>query len=198
MELERKTKLEDFLLEVQIGKDERVNNLFNIALKQAFSAAFVNKIEEKLKKRIRIKEIYGKNKEVIAFNRGNAIYLEKSNFDKLPIKKRIQFLLHEFIHILQRKKKLGVFGAFKDIDDVNIALDKVLSRHLKSPKEIFLTGRNVKLGGGARNEILSYLMNDSIKWDLLPPEGKKEFVDVVKNSQIFNINHPFWKARLPR
>jgi len=198
MELGKKLKLEDFLLEVQIGKDERINNLFNIALKQAFSSGFVNKIEEKLKKRIRIKEIYGKNKEVIAFNRGNAIYLEKTNFDKLPVKKKIQFLLHEFIHILQRKKKLGIFGAFKDIDNVNIVLDKILNKYLKGPKEVFLTGRNVKLGGGSKYEILSYLMNNSIKWDLLSPEGKTEFVNAIKSSNIFNINHPFWKSRLPR
>ena len=198
MELDNKTNLKDFLMEVEVGKDTRISNLFNVALNQVFTSGYVNKINKMIRRRIRIKEIYGKNPDIIAYNKGNAIYLEKSNFDKLPVKKKIQFLLHEFIHIMQRKRKVGVFKEFKEINNITNSLVRAMDDNLLQPFPIFLTGKNVKIGPGKKHEILGYLMNNSIKWDALSDEGKNKFVQALKDSRIFNLGTPFWKERLPK
>jgi len=196
MELEEKTSLEDFLDEVTLGKDESLNRIFNLALQQVFSPQFVSKIDNEIKKRIKLKEINNKNQDILSYNKGNNIYINSIPFNKRGVREKMQLLLHEFIHLLQRKKKSFLFKNFKEIDSLTNNLVKVTEANLNKPLSVFLTGKNMNLGPGGKHEILGYLMNRSIDWSAISPEGKKLFINILKNSRIFNLSHPFWKKRL--
>jgi len=196
MELKKKTNLEDFITEVTLGNDKNFDNIFNLALEQVFSQSFLKKINNSIKRKIRFKEFNNRNQNIIAFNRGNAIYINKIPFEKLAVKSKIQYILHEFIHILQRKKKIFFFKDFKEINDLTDNLVPIMEKHLVKPLQMFLTKRNLNIGPGGKHEILGYLMNNSIDWTALSKEGKKLFIDELKKSQIFNLSHPFWRNRL--
>ena len=196
MELEKKTSLEDFLDEVTLGKDESLNRIFNLALSQVFAPQFLNKINNEIRRRIKLKEITNRNQEILSYNKGNNIYINSIPFNKRGVKEKMQLLLHEFIHLLQRKKKAFFFKNFKEIDVLTNNLLNITEKNLTKPLSVFLTGRNVNLGPGGKHEILGYLMNNKIDWSVISPEGRKLFIDTLRNSKIFNLSHPFWKKRL--
>jgi hypothetical protein len=196
MELEKKTSLEDFLDEVTIGKDESLNRIFNLALQQVFSPAFVKKIDGEIRRRIKLKEITNRNQDILSYNKGNNIYINTIPFNKRNVREKMQLLLHEFIHLLQRKKKAFFFKNFKEIDNLTNRLVKVTESNLNKPLSVFLTGKNQNLGPGGKHEILGYLMNNKLNWAAISPEGKKLFMDELRASRIFNLSHPFWKKRL--
>lgn len=196
MDLEKKTTLEDFLDEVTLGKDESLNRIFNLSLAQVFSPQFLNKINKEIRRRIKLKEVNVKNQDVLSYNRGNSIYINSIPFNKLNVKGKMQILLHEFIHLLQRKKKAFFFRNFKEVDILTDNLLKITEKHLAQPLSVFLTGKNVNLGPGGKHEILGYLMNDKLGWEAISPEGKKLFIEELIRSRLFNISHPFWKKRL--
>lgn len=196
MELNKKTTLEDFLDEITLGKDESLSRIFNLALEQVFSPQFVKKINNEIRRRVKLKEITNKNQNILSYNKGNNIYINSIPFNKRGVKEKMQLLLHEFMHLLQRKKKAFFFKNFKEINDLTNNLLKITEKHLNQPLSVFLTGRNVNLGPGGKHEILGYLMNNKIGWNAISPEGKKLFIDELRNSRLFNLSHPFWKKRL--
>jgi predicted metallopeptidase len=196
MDLEEKTSLSDFLDEVTLGKNESLNRIFNLALAQVFSQQFLNKINNEIRKRIKLKEIRNRNQDVLSYNRGNNIYINSIPFNQRGVKEKMQILLHEFMHLLQRKKKAFFFKNFKEVDTLTNNLLKIAESHLNKPLSVFLTGRNVNLGPGGKHEMLGYLMNDKIGWEAISPEGKKLFIEELRRSRLFNLSHPFWKKRL--
>jgi hypothetical protein len=196
MELEKKTNLEDFLDEVTLGKDESLNRLFNLALQQVFTSQFVQKIDNEIRKRIKLKEINNKDHNILSYNKGNNIYINTIPFNKRGVREKMQLLLHEFIHLLQRKKKAFFFKNFKEINNLTNKLIKVIEPNLNKTLPVFLTGKNMDLGPGGKHEILGYLMNNTLDWSAISPAGKKLFIDELKASRIFNLSHPFWRKRL--
>jgi len=185
----------NYINEVTIDTNPELQNFFNMAIKQVFSAQYVQKIDRILKRSIRIKE-KSERPGVVAFNDGGStIFINPDEFYKREKKVQIKYILHEFIHILQRKKGF-ILRKFKEMKKVTNELNSVLNKYLKKPLSVFLTGKNQKLGAGAKWEILSYFMNDSINWGAISSEGKAAIIKVLQNSQIFNLNHPFWKKRL--
>ena len=183
MELEKKTKLDDFLLEVELGDDSDFNKTFNLALKQVFNSRYLSKVNDMINRRIKFKE----------FNNVNKI-----PFQERTIKRRMEIILHEFIHLVQRKRKVIFFKQFKEIDDLTEQLNIITRKYLKprTPLSVFLTGKLQKLGPGGKHEILGYLMSNSIKWDAISIEGKGLFIDALKRSGIFDLSNSFWKKRL--
>ena len=196
MELEDKKNLEDFLDEVTIGKDESLNRIFNLALEQVFTPQFLKKINNEIRRRIKLKEITNKNQGILSYNKGNNIYINSIPFNKRGVKEKMQLLLHEFVHLLQRKKKAFLFKNFKEIDTLTNNLVKVVEPNLNKPLSVFLTGRNMNLGPGGKHEILAYLINNKLLWSAISPEGKKLFIDELRGSRLFNLSHPFWRKRL--
>jgi|ETNvirnome_6_100_1030635.scaffolds.fasta_scaffold00027_41 hypothetical protein len=196
MELEKKTSLEDFLDEVTLGRDESLNRIFNLSLEQVFSQQFLKKINNEVRRRIKLKEINNRDERILSYNKGNNIYVNIIPFNKLSVKAKMQHLLHEFIHLLQRKRKSFFFKNFKEMDTLTTNLYNIVNKHLDKPFSVFLTGINQNLGPGGKHEILGYLMNDKIGWGALSPEGIKLFINELKNSKLFNLSHPFWRKRL--
>jgi len=187
-------KLEEYLIEVEIG-DRILTNYFNIALKYVFNQQFLNKIENMIKRRIHLKEVRT-NKKFIAYNVGNTIVVNLNEFEKLSTQKRIEYLLHEFIHMLQRKKYFLFFRRFKEIVKLTKELKRIVKNDLTKPLSVFLTGKNVDIGAGGYNEILAYLMNNTIDWSALTFQGRRELKEAIRKSGLFNLNTSFWRKRL--
>lgn len=184
----------EFLEEAVKEAPQELNKVFNDALSQVFSQRYLGEIAKKIGDYIDIKEVEEKE-GVVAYNVGKKIYINKSEFYKNSPKAQARYLLHEFIHILQRRG--GLLSRFKEVRVLTNTLNKILKEHLTQPLSVFLTGKNQQLGAGGKWEILSYFMNNSIDWRAIDDEGKAKIVAEIKSSGIFNTSSPFWKRRLP-
>ncbi len=185
----------DYIKEVTIDTNPELQNFFNLAIKQVFSPQYLQKIDKILKRSILIKE-KGERPGIVAFNDGGStIFVNPDEFYRRDKKQQIKYILHELIHILQRKRGL-IFRRFKEMKKVTNKLNVTLSKHLKKHLSVFLTGKKQELGAGAKWEILSYFMNDSINWEAITPEGKEAMIKILRDSKVFNVDHPFWKKRL--
>lgn len=185
----------EYLEEVTKEASPELSKLFNKALQQIFTPSYLSQIASKIGDYLDIKEVE-EDSSIVAYNVGSRIFVNKNEFYNNSTNAQARYLLHEFIHVLQRKR--GVFlSRFKDIRKLTNNLHKILKEHLKQPLSVFLTGKNQDLGSGGKWEIVSYFMNDSIEWGAIDDEGKTKIVSEIKNSGIFNTNSPFWKKRLP-
>jgi len=186
--------IRNYITEVQLSGNPELDKLFNLALKQVFSSQFLQRIEDKIKKVIKVHEVDEKQ-DVIAYNKGTDIFINKNEFFNREKSQQVKYLLHEFIHVLEKKRGI-LFRQFKDIKKLTNTLNRILQKELTQPLSVFLTGKNQKLGAGGKWEILSYFMNDSINWNAVSPKGRKEIIEALQQSGIFNLSHPFWKKRL--
>lgn len=187
----------EYLNEVAFTSQKKgTEELFNDALKQVFSPVYLSKIENVIKKNIKLKEKKSKNANEVAWTQGNTIYVNPLAFDQLKPEQQIRYLLHEFLHWLMQKR--GFFTKqFKDLDKLSKELYKIMKKYaLKDIGEV-LTGQT-GIGGKYINyqETLAYLMNGKADLKKLSPEGRNEFIAALKKSGIFNLAHPFWKKRL--
>lgn len=183
----------EYINEIEITSDPTSSTEFDKALKLVFSPGYYKKVNNVLKKQIKIIPV--KEREgVVAFSKKGNIYVNKLEFEKRSDKEKMKYLLHEFIHIIQTNGIL--LKKFKEINKLTNQLRKILKQSLKTDISVFLTGKKANLGAGGKHEILSYLMNDSINWDAITPEGKEKFIGALKQSGIFNLSTGFWKKRL--
>jgi len=187
--------MNNYLIELQIGKDPEIEKVFNLALKQVFSSEYLTKVEEAINKRIKIKEKTGKP-GVVAWVVGTTIYINKQEFYARNIKQQIKYLLHEFLHVLHNSKSFVFFKKFKEVDILSKRLWFIIKKYTTEPGD-FLN----KKGGVPRHllnkqESLSYLMNDSMDWKQMKPGGKAMFIKALDDSKVFNLKHQFWKTRL--
>ena len=189
--------LEAQLLEVQLKTKYNVNSLFNVALKQIFQPEILRKIENTLHRTIKIKEIDNRNQNIIAYNQGSSIYINKRPFGALVLTKKMNYLLHEFIHVLQNMRRFFLFRGFKEINDMTADLNDVVKSNLVKSFPEFLTGKATRIGGGDKYEILAYMMNNSIQWEALTKEGQEKFVKILREYNVFNLENQFWHSRLP-
>ena len=189
-------RLEDYLIEVQMGTVSNIETLFNLALKHIFKADYLRKIYNTISRTVKIIQVHEKNQNIIAWNRGSTIYINKAAFGELVLSKKLKYLLHEFMHVMQNLKRFFLFRGFKEIHDLTLDLDDIVQNSLVKSFEEFLTGRKVNIGRGGKYEILAYLMSGSIHWDAITPEGKEKFIKTLEGYDIFNLESPWWKQRL--
>jgi len=188
--------------QVNIGKNPTIEKFFNKALKQAFSPSFLKEIEDKLNRRLKIKEKIFDGEIEAATGNQNIIIVNPVEFNKLTLKKQVGVLLHEFIHVLQLNKRLFIFSKFKQLRNLTDILYKIVKGSLIKPytfKQFLNKEREGKgLGTGKQMEIIAYLMNDRLRWEAITPQGKIAFLSALKRSGLFNLNHEFWKQRIKR
>jgi len=188
-------RLEDRLTEVSIGNNPELSDVFNTALQQVFSTHYFKKINNVVSKNINLKKVRKRNENIVAYNKGNSIFVNETVFNQYSFKDRVRYLMHEFIHLLERKRKLFFFKEFGEIGKVSDELYNIMKKNLTKPASVFLISRNVKLKGTER-EVLTYLMNDKIDWSAITMQGKQEIVSALRRSGIFNLSHSFWRKRL--
>jgi len=187
-------KYKEYLKEVELDTDPNLNYLFSVALRQVFSINFLAKIDQIIKKNIKIKTVNEKP-GVIGYNQGETIFVNKNEFFQRSEEQQVRYLLHEFMHILQRKRGM-FFRKFPEIKNLTNDLKEIISKNSKYPLSVFLTGKKQDLGPGQKWEILSYFMNDSINWNAISAAGKQEMIKAFESSRIFNLDHAFWKKRM--
>lgn len=190
-------QLELLLNEVELEtKDKQLNILFDNYLSQVFSPSFKKRIDETLKDRISFKEVVDKTKNVVAYTMGNTIYINSPVFYSKNINKGILFLLHEFIHILQNSKSFFIINKFNDIKNTEAQLYSLVQKNLIKPYSVFLTGKNQNLHSSGKDEVLTYQMNNSIDWSAVKEGTKEKYIQILKQSKLFNLNSNFWKKRI--
>jgi len=188
-------RLQDYLIEVRLGKNPEVDKVFNLALEQVYSNSFLGKINDILTKRIKVKEKVMNNPNAVAWNKGSTIYVNKPVFYSKPINDQIRYLLHEFAHVIHHSKGFLFLKKFKEMKTLSNNLWEIIDKHAND-KGKFLTGKPMDKKYLNKEETVSYLMNDSIDWKQISPEGKQLFINELKKSGMFNLQHPFWKKRL--
>lgn len=184
--------LYDYLLEdlqLDIHRD------FGNALLQVFSPDYLVKIKSKLKKNITIKEKDFKDPSNVAYVEGKTIYVNKPIFDRLSQKEKVKYLMHEFIHIMQNTKNFFVLKTFKEVFDLGSTLYSITKKHLTGTLAEFLTGKDQKITN-PKYEVISYLMNGDIDWSRISEKGRKQFIEALHASKIFNLRTSFWRERL--
>lgn len=183
-----------YITEVTLGGNPELNKLFSNALRQVFNSSYLSKIDNFIKREIQIKEVEEKP-GVVAYSQGKNIYVNTNEFYEASKEAQVRYLLHEFIHILQRYRGM-LTRKFKEMKKLTNDLRKVIKKNSKYPLSVFLTGQNQDLGPGGKYEIIAYFMNDKINWNAITPQGKKEVIETLRDSKIFNLSHKFWQKRL--
>jgi len=190
-------KLSDYILEIELEADKGSEAVFNTILKQVFTKEYLAKIEKIIVKTIKFK--YGSlPSSAPVATQGRTIIIDKEKYDKIPNHIKTNYILHEFIHILQNTKSFLVLNAFKEIHLLTNELMSIFKKNSVKPYSVFLTGQNQNIGRGGKMELVSYLMNNSFNPSALTIEGKKLFKNALINSDIFNTSSNFWKLRLNR
>lgn len=189
-------ELRKFLTEVKIGNDEDIESAFNKALELVFTPLYLNKIEKNILDRVKIVDDEDRNQNIVAWNIGTTIYVNKQVFYSKQKADQIRFLLHEFSHVLMNKKSFLIQRQFKDLHDLSDRLYKIVSKTLNKPLSVFLTSTNQNLPTKDKQEIISYLMNGKIDWSAISKEGRIEFIKELRKSNIFNLQTNFWRKRL--
>jgi len=188
-------RLNDYLIELRIGKNPEIEKVFNLALQQVYSNQYLNKIENTITKRIKLKEKIMKDPNVVAWNQGTSIYVNPPVFNAKPIKEQMKYLLHELVHVLHHSKGFLFMRKFKEMKKLTDNLWAIANKHARN-KGRFLTGKDIDSKFLNKEETLSYLMNDSINWKEITPEGRQQFINELKRSNMFQLQHPFWLKRL--
>lgn len=187
--------LQDYLLEVKIGDNPELEKVFNEALKEVFSPNYLNKIENELKKKIKLKEKIPQNSDIVAWNKGTNIYVNPKEFFNKKIGEQKKYLLHEFIHVLLHSRSLLFFNKFKEIKTLSKKLYKIARKESKNVGR-FLSSRDIPQRFLNSEEAVAYLMNNAINWNEISASGKQRFVSEIVNSAIFNTASNFWKRRI--
>lgn len=170
---------------------------FKNSLSLVFSDAYLNKINHVLRKNIKIKEKDFNDPSKASYVSGRTIFINTPVFEKLNPKQRTDYLLHEFIHVIQNTRNFFVLKAFKEVFDLGNDLYKIARRYTKrGGVEEFLTGNRRSKIGNPRLEIVSYLMNGSLDWTVMSDKGREKFIETLKNTGMFNLRSPFWNKRL--
>jgi hypothetical protein len=194
-------RLNDFLIEAKTEEGEELEKAFGQALLKVFNPAYLPKIKKNISKDIKIKKKDFKNPNAVAYTKGRTIYVNEPIFEKLDMKDKVKYLLHEFIHIMQNTSNFVVIRAFKEIFNLADKLYPIVKKNITKPLPFFLTGKNQSLGTNPKYikyEIISYLMNGDIRWDAISKKGYLEFMDVLRKSRVFNLNSDFWVKRIKK
>jgi hypothetical protein len=171
-------------------RSKSLNKLFRNRLSSVYSDAYLEKIDRVFDKNIKIKE-FEKTSNIMAYTKGTEIYISDKIYD-IPTDQAVIYLLHELVHALSNTSK------FNDLIQLNLRLSKLIEKNIKKNDiNKFLTGKDQDIHSNYKEEIVSYLMNNSIQWNMVNKEFIKEFIDIVFSTGIFNSKSSFWLKRFP-
>lgn len=175
-------------LKVKSG-DKAIDKLFRQKLEQVFSPMFLKKIDRLFNVTLRLKE-FKQNSNVMCYTSGVKIYVNKTMFKSIPAEKAMNYIMHELFHVLSNT---GKFSEFNMLNKrlLNIVINGV-PRGMESD---FFTGKHQNIHSDWKEEVINYLCNDSINWDVGAPGIKMAYKTAIAESGIFKMSSPFWKKR---
>jgi hypothetical protein len=183
--------IETLLLEdVTIAsKNDMLNDIYRIKLKEVFSPFFYSKVDRIIKKRILIDSFSDKT-TVVAYTKQGHIFVNSKLFYSKKPDDAVIYLIHETLHLLEDLKY------FPEIKQLRIKLWKIIQKNLTKPLSVFYTGKKQDLYSNGMEETLTYFIaNRSCDFSALKPEGRKEYIEAIKNSELFNI-HSVWMRKV--
>jgi hypothetical protein len=102
----------------------------------------------------------------------------------------MNYIMHEMFHVLNNT------GRFPELSALNKKICSVVNNGVQRGKESeFFTGKHQNLHSDWRGEVINYLCNNSINWDVAIPGTKLAYKTLLEQSGLFNMNSSFWKKR---
>ena len=187
-------KFEDALIKEELNfktEDKALDKIFRNTLELVYSKNYLKKIDDVFDKNIKIKK-FKKTSNIMAYTKGTDIYVSDKLYN-LPAEQSVVYLLHELVHALSNTAK------FNGLVQLNNSLSKLILKNIeKNNINKFLTGKDQDIHSSFKDEIVSYLMNNSLQWEMVDSNFTKEFINIVFSSGIFNLESSFWKKRFPK
>lgn len=180
--------------ELRVDSGEKaLDNLFRRYMGQVFSPLFLKKIDRFFDTTLVLKD-FKQQSNVMCYTQGTKIYLNRPLFDATPKDKAMNYILHELFHVLNNT------GKFPELAAVNKNLLNIVLRGVNRGKEAeFLSGKAQNIHSDWRGEVINYLCNNSINWDvaIAPKETKEAYKEILEESGLFNMKSTWWKQRFP-
>jgi hypothetical protein len=186
------------LKEAAVGEKIRISNIFDIALEEVFSKSYLSKIRSKIKKDVFDEKEMGREGEVSSNFFGNVrIKINPKALKNKNMYQKIGLLMHEFMHYLQESKSFFIVRKFKEVNNLTEKLYMIAKENLVAKKSLkdFLP-RNASVV--SKFEVIAYFIDDGLNWKVLTDRGRKEFLNAIVNSGIFNLSSKFIKNILSK
>lgn len=167
------------------SKSEALNKLFHRTLKNIFTPQFYNRVDKALGERINVLDD-DLNNNIVAYSKDGMLFVNARVFYSKPRKDALVYILHELIHLLSQKIQ------FYQIRQLEKKLWKLVKNKLVKSYSEFLTGKKQPLHSIKSEEILTYLMNQSLNFSAVKPDVKEKYIDLVKKSNIFNLESDYF------
>lgn len=176
--------------ELKISSGERaLDVLFRKYLTQVFSSMFLKKIDRLFNTTLRFKD-FKQRSNVMCYTQGTKIYINKPLFDSTTKEKAMNYIMHELFHVLNNT------GSFPELSLVNKKLLNIVINGVERGKEAeFFTGKQQNIHSDWRGEVINYLCNNSIKWEVGSNGIKEAYKETLEESGLFNMSSAWWKKR---
>lgn len=168
------------------SKSAVINKLFDQTLHSILTPEFYYRVDKAIKGRIGVLED-DLNNNIVAYTKNGILFVNAPVFYTKPRKDALVYILHELIHLLARKPQFFV------IRNTEKKLWKLVKGNLTKPYSEFLTGKNQPLHSVKSEEILSYLMNQSLDFSAVKPGIKDEYIRIIRESGMFNLDSSYFK-----
>ena len=100
--------------------------------------------------------------------------------------------MHEMFHVLNNT------GKFPELAVLNKKLLTIVANSVEKENIAeFLTGKKQNIHSDWRGEVINYLCNNSIKWDLALGTTKEAYQETLAESGLFNMKSTWWRKRFP-
>lgn len=179
-----------FTEDLRISSGEQaLDKMFDKYMKEIFSPIFLKKINRTLSLNLKFKN-FRERSNIMLYTQGTKIYINKPLFSQTEKSSAIKYIMHEVFHVLINTNK------FPELKKVNEELSNIVSKAVPKGKESeFLTGKEQNIHSDWRVEVLSYLCNNSINWEIATLGTKLAYEQTLKRSGLFNMSSHFWKER---
>lgn len=175
-------------LKIKSG-DNSIDTLFRQKMSQVFSPSFLKKIDRKFDTKIKLRN-FRQGSNVMCYTQGTKIFVNQTMFNSIPADKAMNYIMHEMFHVLANT------GFFPELENVNKRLLRAVIKGVPRGKESdFFTGKHQNLHSDWRGEVINYLCNNSINWDVAIDGMKVAYKTILEQSKLFNLDSPFWKKR---
>jgi len=185
------------LEKIVFNEDNDITKILDVALQQIFTQEYYQKISSSLKKTIHIKSVRSGG-DFGAYTQGNTIVVNADVFHESNFEEQISYLLHEFMHILQKQSHL-MKKVFPEFIQLSKTIFTLVKQDLKNkPISIFLVGEPKQMKTANWEEVIAYMMNDKINWNVLSNETRQQIYAVLQRSNVFHLKTLYWKKRIHR